>query len=63
MFGELIGLWILNELKYTGYQEAWQLVEFGPGTGKLMNDILRVLHRLKVVRLFKLANIVFRLRN
>jgi NADH dehydrogenase [ubiquinone] 1 alpha subcomplex assembly factor 7 len=47
-FGELIGVWIYNELSNCGYDANWQLVELGPGTGKLASDVLRTLHTLKV---------------
>ncbi|VDM96414.1 unnamed protein product [Thelazia callipaeda] len=43
MFGELVGVWCYYELKNTGYNMEWQLVENGPGTGQLMLDITRVL--------------------
>jgi NADH dehydrogenase [ubiquinone] 1 alpha subcomplex assembly factor 7 len=47
-FGELIGVWIYNELSNCGYSGDWQFVELGPGTGKLTSDILRTMHTLKV---------------
>ncbi|KAI6242799.1 Protein arginine methyltransferase NDUFAF7 [Aphelenchoides fujianensis] len=47
-FGEIIGVWIYNELANCGQRGEWQLVELGPGTGTLMRDILRTLHTLKV---------------
>ncbi|KAI1720240.1 putative s-adenosyl-L-methionine-dependent methyltransferase domain-containing protein [Ditylenchus destructor] len=42
VFGEMIGIWIINELLNTGYQGPWQLVELGPGTGTFMKDILQM---------------------
>ncbi|CAD5211976.1 unnamed protein product [Bursaphelenchus okinawaensis] len=48
MFGELIGIWIYNELWNSGERGDWQLVELGPGTGALMSDVLRTLNVLKV---------------
>lgn len=47
-FGEIIGVWIYNELSNCGYFDDWQFVELGPGTGKLTSDVLRTLHTLKV---------------
>ncbi|KAM3722728.1 Protein arginine methyltransferase NDUFAF7 [Dirofilaria immitis] len=47
MFGELIGVWCYYELRNTGYNEEWQLVENGPGTGQLMYDITRALKQLR----------------
>ena len=41
MFGECIGLWLLNEWMKMGELRPIQLVELGPGKGTLMNDILR----------------------
>uniref|UniRef100_A0A8R1Y2Q5 Protein arginine methyltransferase NDUFAF7 n=1 Tax=Onchocerca volvulus TaxID=6282 RepID=A0A8R1Y2Q5_ONCVO len=47
IFGELVGVWCYYELKNTGHNEEWQLVENGPGTGQLIYDITRVLRQLK----------------
>ncbi|XP_043282362.1 protein arginine methyltransferase NDUFAF7 homolog, mitochondrial-like isoform X1 [Venturia canescens] len=48
LFGEMIGIWIVNELsKIT--EDSFQLVELGPGRGTLCKDILRVLKRLKLI--------------
>lgn len=47
-FGEIIGVWIYNELSNCGNNVDWQLVELGPGSGKLASDVLRTLHTLKV---------------
>ncbi|MBI1186478.1 MAG: SAM-dependent methyltransferase [Alphaproteobacteria bacterium] len=41
MFGELIGLWCVNEWEAMGRPPALQLVEFGPGRGVLMADAWR----------------------
>lgn len=47
-FGELIGIWVYNELTNSGQRGDWKLVELGPGTGTLAADVLRTLHTLKV---------------
>lgn len=41
MFGELVGLWLLNSWREMGAPERVQLVEYGPGRGTLMSDIVR----------------------
>jgi NADH dehydrogenase [ubiquinone] 1 alpha subcomplex assembly factor 7 len=41
MFGELIGLWILETWTRMGRPAPVRLVEMGPGDGTLMSDILR----------------------
>lgn len=46
LFGELIGIWILNVCDKLGFN-AINLLELGPGKGSLMNDILRVLKNSK----------------
>jgi NADH dehydrogenase [ubiquinone] 1 alpha subcomplex assembly factor 7 len=46
MFGECIGIWIVMEWMKTGSPKPLNLVEFGPGRGTLMCDILRTLSRL-----------------
>ncbi|XP_003743378.2 protein arginine methyltransferase NDUFAF7, mitochondrial [Galendromus occidentalis] len=42
MFGEMIGVWMLNEWFKAGMPQPVQLVETGPGRGTLMSDIIRV---------------------
>lgn len=42
MFGELIGAFLISAWEDIGSPEAFNLVEFGPGRGTLMADILRV---------------------
>ncbi|XP_056437758.1 protein arginine methyltransferase NDUFAF7, mitochondrial [Gadus chalcogrammus] len=47
IFGELLGVWCVSEWMGAGRPGSLQLVEFGPGRGSLMNDILRVLGQLR----------------
>lgn len=42
IFGELVGLWFVAEWMSQGRPKKIQLIEFGPGRGTLMDDILRV---------------------
>ena len=44
MFGELIGLWLVETWSRMGAPSRFQLVEVGPGDGSLMADILRAAH-------------------
>jgi NADH dehydrogenase [ubiquinone] 1 alpha subcomplex assembly factor 7 len=41
MFGELVGIWILAQWIAQGKPDRFRLVEFGPGRGTLMDDLLR----------------------
>ena len=41
MFGEVLGLWLLHAWRGMGSPKTVQLVEFGPGRGVMMSDILR----------------------
>ncbi|USQ96768.1 class I SAM-dependent methyltransferase [Caulobacter sp. RL271] len=41
MFGELIGLWMLETWTRMGRPAPFRLVEMGPGDGTLMSDLLR----------------------
>ncbi len=43
MFGELIGLWAVECWGQMGSPDPVQLIELGPGTGRMMSDIARVL--------------------
>ncbi|WP_240633895.1 class I SAM-dependent methyltransferase [Caulobacter flavus] len=41
MFGELVGLWLMETWDRMGRPAPFRLVEIGPGDGTLMSDILR----------------------
>jgi SAM-dependent MidA family methyltransferase len=41
MFGELIGLWVIETWTRMGRPAPFRLVEMGPGDGTLMSDLLR----------------------
>ena len=41
MFGELVGLWLMETWDRLGRPAPFRLVEMGPGDGTLMSDILR----------------------
>ena len=41
VFGELIGLWLVEAWQAMGSPAAFNLIELGPGRGVLMEDILR----------------------
>ncbi|PVM93493.1 SAM-dependent methyltransferase [Caulobacter endophyticus] len=41
MFGELIGLWLMETWDRMGRPAPFRLVEMGPGDGTLMSDVLR----------------------
>ncbi|XP_058879491.1 protein arginine methyltransferase NDUFAF7, mitochondrial-like isoform X2 [Acipenser ruthenus] len=49
IFGELLGIWCVSEWVAAGKPKEFQLVEFGPGRGSLISDVLRVLKQLKSV--------------
>lgn len=44
MFGELVGIWILDFWKKMGEPSNFNIIELGPGTGNLMLDITRTLN-------------------
>ncbi|XP_072558719.1 protein arginine methyltransferase NDUFAF7, mitochondrial isoform X2 [Paramormyrops kingsleyae] len=46
IFGELLGIWCVSEWMAAGKPKHFQLVEFGPGRGSLVTDILRVFSQL-----------------
>jgi SAM-dependent MidA family methyltransferase len=41
MFGEMVGLWLMESWNRLGRPVPFRLVEIGPGSGALMSDILR----------------------
>ncbi|VAV90011.1 SAM-dependent methyltransferase, MidA [hydrothermal vent metagenome] len=41
MFGELIGIWLIHVWEQLGKPQRLNLVEFGPGKGTMMSDVLR----------------------
>ncbi|MCF6220422.1 MAG: SAM-dependent methyltransferase [Robiginitomaculum sp.] len=41
MFGEVLGLWLINAWRGMGKPKQVQLVEYGPGRGVMMSDMLR----------------------
>ena len=43
MFGELLGLWVVETWMRLGAPERFRLVEVGPGDGTLMEDALRAM--------------------
>lgn len=45
VFGELIGVWVVQGFAAMGAPRKFALVELGPGRGTLMADILRVLKK------------------
>lgn len=46
MFGEIVGIWLVEAWRALGHPLPVRLVELGPGRGTLMADILRVVSRL-----------------
>ncbi|MAY98949.1 MAG: SAM-dependent methyltransferase [Micavibrio sp.] len=46
LFGEMLGAWIVDAWTKIGTPQAFVLVEFGPGRGTLMADMLRVIEKV-----------------
>ncbi|KJE93843.1 hypothetical protein, variant 1 [Capsaspora owczarzaki ATCC 30864] len=49
LFGEMIGAWLLNHWQVSNSPKKVNLIEFGPGRGTLMHDVLRIFARFKAV--------------
>lgn len=47
MFGELIGLWLVDCIDKLPASDSYNLIELGPGRGTLMADILRSMTKFK----------------
>lgn len=47
LFGEMIGIWVIDLWQKLGCPEPFHLVEAGPGRGTLMSDILRTLQKVR----------------
>ncbi len=50
VFGELLGLWVLEAWQRMGSPLAFCLIELGPGRGSLMSDLLRSLALIPACR-------------
>ncbi len=50
VFGEIIGLWLVDQWQQMGVPDPVQLVELGPGRGTLMADLLRAMALLPAAR-------------
>ena len=50
IFGELIGLWVVNEWQAMGEPDPFCLVECGPGRAQLLSDAFRVMNMSKAGR-------------
>ncbi len=57
MFGECLGIWLLNEWMKMGQPRPLQLVELGPGRGTLISDILRNIFYTYFGHILKYVNV------
>ncbi|XP_077298135.1 protein arginine methyltransferase NDUFAF7 homolog, mitochondrial [Arctopsyche grandis] len=48
LFGDILGVWLVNEWQKLGSPKPLQLVELGPGRATLLTDILRILWKLEM---------------
>lgn len=46
LFGEMIAIWILNNWQEAGSPLPLRIIEYGPGQGIMMSDILKIIHNL-----------------
>jgi NADH dehydrogenase [ubiquinone] 1 alpha subcomplex assembly factor 7 len=47
LFGEVVGVWLLDQWIQMGCPQPVQLLELGPGCGTLMADVLRTVQQLR----------------
>ncbi|KAI1287060.1 Protein arginine methyltransferase NDUFAF7, mitochondrial [Halotydeus destructor] len=50
VFGELVGVWLVNEWQRVGCPKPFRIIELGPGRGTLAADIGRVLSQFSQTR-------------
>lgn len=46
VFGEMIGIWLFNTWLVQGKPQQVRILEFGPGMGTLMSDVVRTFNKL-----------------
>lgn len=58
VFGELLGIWLVAEWQLQGRKKhGVEIIEFGPGRGTLMDDILRVRFLVVFPKVFASLNL------